>query len=68
MIKKYKIHGMHCASCALNIEWSLEDIGVNKCKCTYASSELEIDYDHNMLDEVEIIKTVEKTGYTISPK
>lgn len=62
--KKYKVTGMHCSSCALNIEWNLEDLGV-KAKCQYASSELEVEFDETKVGEPHIKKAVEEAGYTL---
>ncbi len=61
--KVYKIKGMHCTSCAMNIEWDLEDQGLTG-KCDYARETLEIEIDSKEKEEI-IKKTVEKLGYTI---
>lgn len=66
MIKKvYKVSGMHCVSCAMGIEWELEDHGV-KAKCDYAQQKLEVEYEPEKMSEEEIKKTVEKAGYKIT--
>lgn len=64
MKKVYKISGMHCTSCAMNIEWELEDAGV-KAKCNYAKEELEVEFDGNEVPEEKIKATVEKAGYKL---
>ncbi len=65
MIKKiYKVSGMHCTSCALNIEWELEDKGV-AAKCDYALEVLEIEKSDENISEEEIKSTVAKLGYTL---
>lgn len=64
MKKIYKISGMHCTSCAMNIEWELEDAGV-KAKCNYAKEELEVEFDGNKASEEKIKAAVEKAGYKI---
>lgn len=64
--KKYKIVGMHCTSCAMNIDFELEDVaGVVSCKTSYARQELEIEMDEGMVKLEEVKKTVAKLGYTI---
>lgn len=65
MKKIYKVSGMHCSSCALTIEWDLEDAGV-KAKCSYAQALLEVEYEPQKTSEEEIKKVVEKSGYKIS--
>ena len=65
MIRKiYKISGMHCTSCAMNIEWELEDVGV-KAKCNYAKAELEIEHDGGIEVDEKVKLAVEKAGYKI---
>lgn len=59
---KYKIKGMHCASCASMIELDLEDAGING-KCSYTKEELIIDEDH---DKNKVIEIVKKSGYSIN--
>lgn len=61
--KKFKIEGMHCASCAMTIEWKLEDIGA-VAKCSFAHSEVEVEFDASKISEEEIKKAVLKAGYS----
>lgn len=65
MIKKnYKISGMHCSSCAMNIEWTLEDLGV-KSKCSYAKSEIEVEFDPAKTSPADISGTLNSLGYQL---
>jgi copper chaperone CopZ len=65
--KKLKIEGMHCSSCALNIDFDLEDLdGVKVAKTSYAKQESEVEYDEEKLEVEDLIKTIKKTGYTAS--
>lgn len=59
--KVYKIEGMHCASCAAMIELDLEDAGI-KAKCSYATSSLEVESEHDIKKVAEVIK---KSGYSV---
>lgn len=62
--KKLKIEGMHCTSCAMNIDMDLEDLdGVKASKTSYAKQESEVEFDDEKLGVKEIILSVEKTGY-----
>ena len=63
-IKKYKIVGMDCASCASLIEMDLEDAGI-KASCSYPKETLEVEGDHDKNKVIEIIK---KSGYSILPE
>ena len=62
---KVKISGMHCVSCAMNIDGALEDLsGVKAAKTNYAKAETVVEYDDKTTNEGEIIKTIVGTGYT----
>ena len=54
---------MHCTSCAMNIDFDLEDLGVKNVKTNYAKQECEVEFDEEKLNEEAIIKTIKKTGY-----
>ena len=42
--KKLKIDGMHCTSCAMNIDFGLEDLeGIKSVKTRYAKQECEVE-------------------------
>ena len=66
MIKKlFKINNMHCTSCALAIEFALEDIGV-KAWGNYAKGEVEVEFDEKKVSEEQIIQVINKSGYTVA--
>jgi len=68
MKKTFKIGGMHCASCAINIEHSLgEAKGVGSANVNYALAEATVEYDESALDEEGIIHLVEVAGYKVLP-
>jgi P-type Cu+ transporter len=62
--KKLQIDGMHCSSCAMNIDFDLEDIdGVQNAKTNYAKQECEVEFDEEKVKKENIIQTIKKTGY-----
>ncbi len=66
MVKKVKLHieGMHCTSCAMNIDFDLEDLdGVKKVQTSYVKQEVEIEYDVEKIEIDKIIQQVKVTGY-----
>lgn len=66
--KKFKITDMHCNSCALNIDWDLEDIdGIKSSKTSYAKGETEVEFDENKIKDTLIVEVVKKSGYTANP-
>lgn len=66
--KKLAIEGMHCSSCAMNIDFDLEDLdGVKSVKTNYASQTCEVEFDPNKVSDQLIVKTIKKTGYDANP-
>lgn len=64
--KKLKIEGMHCTSCAMNIDFDLEELeGVKSVKTSYAKQECEIEFDSDKATDQVILETIKKTGYTV---
>jgi len=62
--KNLKIEGMHCTSCAMNIDFDLEDIeGVKSAKTNYAKQICVVEYDGKKVSEEELLKSIKKTGY-----
>lgn len=66
--KKFKIEGMHCTSCALNIDMDLEDLQGIKCaKTSYAKQVMEVEFDEEKVVDKQIIEVITKLGYSASP-
>lgn len=64
--KKLKICDMHCVSCALNIDFDLEDLeGIKSAKTSYAKCECEVEFDEEKLTLEKIIEAIKKTGYSV---
>lgn len=63
---KLKIGGMHCTSCAMNIDFALEDLGVKSAKTNYAKQETEVEFDEGRIKPQAIIEEIKKTGYKAS--
>ncbi|MBU1929703.1 MAG: heavy metal translocating P-type ATPase [Candidatus Omnitrophica bacterium] len=58
------ISGMHCASCALNIEQSLKKVaGVIGSRVNFASEKAYIEFDPDRLNVQDFIRIVEHSGY-----
>lgn len=69
MKKVYFIRGMHCASCAVNIENELKrTLGVTSAAVNFAAEEATIDFDEVRLDEDKLGKVVRRAGdYELAP-
>lgn len=61
---KLKIDGMHCTSCAMNIDGDLEDtVGVKESNTNYAKQLTEVEFDEDKVSIEQIIKVIKTTGY-----
>jgi Cu+-exporting ATPase len=70
MTKKqtFTISGMHCVSCAMNIDGELEDTkGVKQSTTNFAKSVTEVVYEEDALTHHDIVSIIEKVGYTAQP-
>lgn len=64
----WSLDGMHCTSCAVNIDLTLEDLeGVTESNTNFARSIVSVKYDPARIDEDVIKKEIEKLGYSILP-
>lgn len=65
MKKKITISGMHCASCASNVERSLKKIGgIKGVSVSMLTKKAFIESDNDIPDE-EIKKAISRTGYKV---
>jgi copper chaperone CopZ len=63
-----KIIGMHCTSCAINIDFELEDIeGVKEAKTHYAKQISEVTFDEQEISLGKIIETIRSLEYEVQP-
>jgi len=61
-----KVTGMHCASCALNIEKSLKKTkGVLSANVNYGSEKAYVDYDPSQTNVEEIHDVIKSRGYGV---
>lgn len=65
--KKFKVEGMHCSSCAMSIDFDLEDLeGVKKAETNYAKEFTEVEFDEEIVPQQKIIEQIKKSGYSAS--
>ncbi len=61
---KLTIIGMHCTSCAMNIDGELEDTdGVKESKTNYAKQTTEVTFDSEKITQSTIQTIIKKLGY-----
>jgi len=62
----FPIKGMHCASCAVNIEKALTGTpGVKGANVNFALAKATVHYEEGRIDEMGLHAVVEKTGYKV---
>ncbi len=65
----YKIQGMHCVSCVATIERMLDKTaGIHSASVNFASESALIEFDENIISELNLVKVVESAGYNLIPK
>lgn len=65
--EQFKVNGMHCTSCAMNIEGELEDLkGIIKANVNFAKQLTQVEYDEKVVTSQQIIATIQKLGYEVS--
>jgi copper chaperone CopZ len=61
---RLKTTGMHCGSCAMMIQMTLEDLpGVVAAKVEYATGMGDVTYDSDVVDTAAMVVAVEGAGY-----
>lgn len=69
MEKTFNVKGMHCASCAANIQKKLGKMEwVDSCEVNYGTETAKISYDPKKVDVSHMNHTVDKLGYTLHPQ
>lgn len=64
-----KVTGMHCSSCATNIDLTLEDLdGVKNADTNYQKSSLKVSFDPTKIGLEMIMSEIGKLGYVVQLK
>lgn len=66
MIKEFNVKGMHCKSCEIIIKDDLLELkGINDVNVSSANSKVKVTFNENEINEKEIKKIIEKSGYKV---
>ncbi|HEX7542167.1 MAG TPA: heavy-metal-associated domain-containing protein [Anaerolineales bacterium] len=70
MVKKtYRVEGMHCSNCAMNIEGIEDDLpGIKQVSASYQKGQMVVEFDEAKVSEAQILTALEKRGYQAFPK
>lgn len=64
METKFNINGMHCDSCAKDIEETLADMaGFERAEVSYADRQAIIAYDDRVVQSQTLVKKIQDLGY-----
>ncbi len=70
-MKEYteKIEGMHCATCAINIQDKVSSLdGVKEASVNYATKKISVKYDNEKVGTDDFKREIKELGYLISSK
>lgn len=62
----FKVDGMHCTSCSMNIDGELEDTeGVLSADTSYATATTKIVFDDAKVSQKKLESVIRELGYTV---
>lgn len=65
--QKFNIEGMTCSSCSAHVEKATKSLkGIKSVNVNLLSNSMVVEFDENILDENQIIKAVQDSGYGAS--
>ncbi len=68
MKKNYRVEGMHCSNCAMNIEGIEDDLpDIKQVSASYQKGQMVVEFDEAKLSEAQILAAVKKRGYQAFP-
>ncbi|MCX6036558.1 MAG: heavy-metal-associated domain-containing protein [Chloroflexi bacterium] len=69
MVKKtYRVEGMHCPNCAMNVESIEDDLsGIKQVSASYQKGWMVVEFDEAKVSEAQILAALEKRGYQAFP-
>lgn len=66
--RNYKIQGMHCTSCAMTIDWEIEDVpGVAEARTSYADAVTRVIFDPARVTDTDILDAIQRAGFEAVP-
>ncbi len=67
MKKIFRIDGMHCSNCAMNIEGIEDDLpGIRQICASYQKGQMVVEFDEAKVTENQILAAVKERGYQAS--
>jgi copper ion binding protein len=68
LVKKiFRVDGMHCSNCAMNIEGIEDDLlGIKQISASYQKGQMVVEFDEAKVSENQILEAVKERGYQAS--
>ena len=65
MVKKtYRVEGMHCPNCVMNVESIEDDLpGIKQVSASYQKGRMVVEFDEAKVSEAQILAALVKRGY-----
>jgi copper chaperone CopZ len=64
MKKTFRVEGMHCSNCPMEVEGIEDDLpGIKQVSASYQKGQMVVEFDEAKVSEAQIIAAVEKRGY-----
>jgi copper chaperone CopZ len=65
MKAEFRIEGMHCGSCALDIKETLEELaGVGEADVTFDGKSAVVQFDERVIQPTALVNKIQELGYT----
>lgn len=65
----FQIEGMHCVSCGMDIDDTLEETpGIISASTHFARAQTKVVFDPNVIQESDIRQVIERLKYTATPR
>lgn len=62
--RTFRVDGMHCTSCAMTIDWEVEEVaGVKESKTSYADALTTVSYDPAIATAEAIADAIARAGF-----
>ena len=62
--KTFRVEGMHCSNCAMNIEGIEDELpGIKQVSASYQKGQMVVEYDEEQVSEAQILLAVRERGY-----
>lgn len=67
-MQQFEVQGMHCNSCALSIDWEVEDVeGVVDSTTSYAKGTTQVVFDESKASMDAILGAIKTAGFEARP-